>query len=125
MNQIRFLEDTERVAKKEITVELSNKRKLAFDVDVNYFTDLAMMHLVDKIEKCEIKKSVRFLATHQNKIAEIMSEQFIIALETIANTINKDEDSIKLIELINMFNLEAYILSITSEIVTENVLKLR
>lgn len=130
MNQIRLLQNNEQKTKYEIDIKLDDKQRLAFNIDTDYITTLAMEHLTYKFDKNarsnkkSLKRTKGFFCKYQDKIANIISENLITMIESLATTLIKAEDMQQMLEVLNFFNLEAYIFTLISEEITEEMFDL-
>lgn len=130
MNQIRILKNQEQITENEIEIKLDSKQKLAFDIDIDYLTTLAMEHLVYKFEQSvgtnrkAFKIAKRFFGNEYDEISNIISENFINMIETLATLIKRAENMQQMLEGLNSMNLEAYIFTLISEIITSEMFDL-
>lgn len=130
MNQIRILNNKEKKTKNEIEINLDSEHKLAFNIDTDYITTLAMEHLTYKfdknarINKKSFKRTKGFFCKYHNEIANIISENLITMIETLASLLIKSEDMQQKLEGLNFLNLEAYIFTLISENITNEMFAL-
>lgn len=130
MNQIRILNNKEQKTKDEIEIKLDSKQRLAFNIDTDYITTLAMEHLTYKFDKNarlnkkSFKRTKGFFCKYHNEIANIISENLITMIETLATLLIKSEDMQQMLEALNFFNLEAYIFMLISENITNEMFEL-
>lgn len=130
MNQIHILKSNAKVTKNQIQIKLDSENKLVFDIDIDYMTILAIEHLKYNFNKntniVDLCKHKKFFNTNCDKIANIISENVISTIECVATALNKNRDSMQeAIEVYNRLNLEAYMLSIMAEEMTNKMFALK
>lgn len=130
MNQIRILNNKEKKTKNEIELKLDDKQRLAFNVDIDYITTLSMEHLLYKFEQSvgtnrkAFKIAKSFFGNEYDEISNIISENLINMIETLATLIKKAENMQQMLEGLNSMNLEAYIFTLISETITNEMFDL-
>lgn len=130
MNQIRILNNKEKTTKDEIEVRLDTRQRLAFSIDIDYIATLAMEHLIyrfdknAKIDMKSFKKSKKFFGKYHNKISEIISENVISQIESLATLLKETENMQQMLESFNYLNLELSILTLISENITNEMFAL-
>ena len=131
MNQLRILNNNEKLKKNEIEVKLNDEYKLAFKFNVKDFTIIILSHieyyLTNNI-KFPRKKSSKivldFMDENYKKINKISLNYLIKVLENIATGISKNVSIQEMVEIFNQVNLEYYILSFIIDTVSNEVLDL-